>query len=48
MAGEQQWPKLGVSASIWRDGKAYAALLKKIEGELVPILKDTGMAKKPA
>ncbi|MCX7350893.1 MAG: NUDIX hydrolase [Alphaproteobacteria bacterium] len=21
MAGEQQWPKLGVSASIWRDGK---------------------------
>ena len=21
MAGEQQWPKLGVSASVWRDGK---------------------------
>lgn len=21
MAGEQQWPKLGVSASIWRDGR---------------------------
>ena len=21
MAGEQQWPKLGVSASAWRDGK---------------------------
>ena len=21
MTGEQQWPKLGVSASIWRDGK---------------------------
>ena len=21
MAGEKQWPKLGVSASIWRDGK---------------------------
>lgn len=21
MAGEQQWPKLGVSASVWREGK---------------------------
>ena len=21
MAGEQQWPKLGVSASVWRGGK---------------------------
>ena len=21
MAGEQQWPKLGVSASVWRNGK---------------------------
>lgn len=21
MAGEQQWPKLGVSASVWRDGR---------------------------
>jgi ADP-ribose pyrophosphatase YjhB (NUDIX family) len=21
MAGEQQWPRLGVSASVWRDGK---------------------------
>ena len=26
----------------------YGALLKKIEVELVPILKETGMAKKPA
>ena len=33
---------------VWRSGKDYAALLKSIEGELVPILKETGMAKKPA
>ena len=43
----KQIDNLGIEP-IWRDGKAYAALLKKIEGELVPILKDTGMAKKPA
>lgn len=43
----KQIDNLGIEP-IWRDGKAYAALLKKIEGELVPILRDTGMAKKPA
>ena len=43
----KQIDNLGIEP-IWRDGKAYAALLKKIEGELVPILRETGMAKKPA
>ncbi|WIM11995.1 tripartite tricarboxylate transporter substrate binding protein [Enhydrobacter sp.] len=33
---------------VYRDGKDYAALLKKIEVDLVPILKETGMAKKAA
>ncbi len=42
-----QIAKLGIQP-IYRDGKDYSALLKKIEGELVPILKETGMAKKPA
>jgi tripartite-type tricarboxylate transporter receptor subunit TctC len=42
-----QIEKLGIQA-IYRNGKDYEALLKKIEGELVPILKETGMAKKPA
>lgn len=42
-----QISKMGIQA-IYRDGKDYAALLKQIEGELVPILKETGMAKKPA
>jgi len=42
-----QITKLGIQA-IYRNGKDYGALLKKIEGELVPILKETGMAKKPA
>jgi tripartite-type tricarboxylate transporter receptor subunit TctC len=41
----KQIDNLGIEP-IWRDGKAYAALLKKIEGELVPILRETGMAKK--
>jgi len=40
-----QIAKLGIQP-IYRDGKAYGELLKKIETELVPILKDTGMAKK--
>ena len=43
----KQIDNLGIEP-IWRDGKAYAALLKKIEVELVPILRETGMAKKPA
>lgn len=43
----KQIDNLGIEP-IWRDGKAYSALLKKIEGELVPILRETGMAKKPA
>ena len=43
----KQIDNLGIEP-IWRDGKAYAALLKKIETELVPILRETGMAKKPA
>jgi tripartite-type tricarboxylate transporter receptor subunit TctC len=42
-----QITKLGIQA-IYRNGKDYAALLKSIETELVPILKETGMAKKPA
>jgi tripartite-type tricarboxylate transporter receptor subunit TctC len=42
-----QITKLGIQA-VYRDGKEYGALLKKIEVELVPILKETGMAKKPA
>ena len=42
-----QIAKLGIQP-IYRDGKEYGALLKKIETELVPILKETGMAKKPA
>jgi tripartite-type tricarboxylate transporter receptor subunit TctC len=42
-----QITKLGIQA-VYRDGKDYAALLKSIEVELVPILKETGMAKKPA
>ena len=43
----KQISNLGIEA-VYRDGKAYTALLKKIETELVPILKETGMAKKPA
>jgi len=37
--------KLGIQA-IYRNGKDYGALLKGIEAELVPILNETGMAKK--
>lgn len=37
--------KMGIMA-IYRDGAAYHAFLKEIEGNLVPILRDTGMAKK--
>ena len=42
----KQITNLGIEA-IYRNGKDYAALLKSIETELVPILKETGMAKKP-
>ena len=43
----KQISNLGIEA-IYRNGKDYGELLKKIEIELVPILKETGMAKKPA
>jgi tripartite-type tricarboxylate transporter receptor subunit TctC len=43
----KQIDALGIEP-VWRNGKDYAALLKSIEGELVPILKETRMAKKPA
>lgn len=39
--------KLGIMA-VHRDGAAYRAYLKEIEGQLLPILRETGMAKKPA
>lgn len=39
--------KMGIMA-VYRDGAAYHAFLKEIEGNLVPILRETGMAKKPA
>jgi tripartite-type tricarboxylate transporter receptor subunit TctC len=42
-----QITKLGIQA-VYRNGKDYTQLLKTIEEELVPILKETGMAKKPA
>jgi len=43
----KQITNLGIEA-IYRNGQEYGALLRKIEIELVPILKETGMAKKPA
>ncbi len=43
----KQITNLGIEA-VYRNGKDYGALLKSIETELVPILKETGMAKKPA
>jgi tripartite-type tricarboxylate transporter receptor subunit TctC len=43
----KQISTLGIEA-VYRNGKDYASLLKSIETELVPILKETGMAKKPA
>ena len=43
----KQISNLGIEA-IYRNGKDYGELLKKIEIGLVPILKETGMAKKPA
>lgn len=42
---QDQINKLGVVA-VYRNGKDYAAFLKEIETDLVPILKETGMAKK--
>jgi tripartite-type tricarboxylate transporter receptor subunit TctC len=39
--------KLGIMA-VHRDGAGYAAYLKEIEGQLLPILRETGMVKKPA
>ncbi len=40
-----QIEKLGIEP-VYRNGADYKAFLKQIEGELVPILQDTGMAKK--
>jgi tripartite-type tricarboxylate transporter receptor subunit TctC len=43
----EQIEKLGIMP-VWRKGAEYTKFLKEIEGNLLPILKDTGMAKKPA
>jgi tripartite-type tricarboxylate transporter receptor subunit TctC len=42
-----QIANLGIQP-VYRNGADYKAFLKKIEGELVPILNETGMAKKRA
>lgn len=39
--------KMGIMA-VWRDGAAYTAFLKDIETNLLPIMRETGMVKKPA
>jgi tripartite-type tricarboxylate transporter receptor subunit TctC len=44
-AVQEQIAKLGVVPT-YRSGADYAALLKQIETDLVPILKETGMSKK--
>ena len=44
-AVQAQIAALGI-VPIYRNGADYKAFLKKIEGELVPILNETGMAKK--
>lgn len=43
----EQIDRLGIMA-VHRNGAGYTALLKELEGNLVPILRETGMAKKPA
>jgi hypothetical protein len=43
----EQIDRLGIMA-VHRNGAGYTALLKDLEGQLLPILRDTGMAKKPA
>jgi len=40
-----QIAKLGIEP-VWRSGPDYKAYLKNIEGDLLPILQETGMAKK--
>ena len=40
-----QIAKLGIEP-VWRSGPDYKAYLKSIEGDLLPILQETGMAKK--
>ena len=42
---QTQIGNLGI-VPVYRNGADYKAFLKKLEGELVPILNDTGMAKK--
>lgn len=43
----KQMDDLGIE-QVWRTGNEYGALLKSIETELVPMLRETGMAKKSA
>jgi tripartite-type tricarboxylate transporter receptor subunit TctC len=40
-----QIAKLGIEP-VWRSGPDYKAYLKSIETDLMPILQETGMAKK--
>jgi hypothetical protein len=44
---QTQIANLGI-VPVYRNGADYKAFLKKLEGELVPILNETGMAKKRA
>ena len=46
-AVQQQISNLGI-VPVYRNGADYKAFLKSIEGELVPILQETGMYKKKA